>query len=324
MFTRSRPEPARFDPFLHDAGLRRPYQLLFSGAWEELDHAFETDPGSWMATSILVSDAAIETDVFQFYVDAGPSPYALSLLGGAQLRDIPAVAGNGAGHPQRQTREQVMKQVLAAERPLHAAIRLDPLLADPWVHLVTSGRRLRVNLRELRERFENASSRAPFRQDACREYLLGLNGRGGKGNEAMFDFVRWLLDVAPAGSGATLALPMAHLEHGLRGPTGISLDDHLALPATIAQVTEALAHYLEFAPSPIGPAELATLNAFALATTVHDRSSALLVQDCYARIDNRPTSYPWSSLPAGDANVPAVFCRHQRLQLEAASRFADE
>lgn len=326
MYTRSRPEPARFDPFLHDDDLRKPYQVLFKAEWEELDDLLATEPNAWLAASILVNgDAAIEPDVFQHYVAGGPSAYSLSMLGGSLARSsLPPANDPGGQALTQEQRDQLTTRLLAAERYLFEAIGLDHLVADPWVHLLTSGRGLRVSLRELRQRFENANSRAPFRQDACIEYLLGLSGRGGPDDKAMFDFVRWLVDTVPAGAPATITVPMAHIEHGFRRRSRTDLDNHLRKPATVGDLTESLTGYLQHSAIPPGPPELVTLNAFALALVVEDRTSALLIQDCYARIDNRPTSYPWSILINEGAEVPSVFCEHQRHQLEAASRFIDE
>lgn len=300
--------------------------MLFKGDWEELDDLQVTDPRAWLAASILVDeDSAVEREVFERYVAGSPSALSLSMLGGSLVRSCLPSGNDPSGLAlTRRQRDQLTSRLQEAERHLFAAISQDHRLADPWVHLLTSGRGLRVSLRELRERFENANSRAPFRQDACKEYLLGLSGRGGPDDTAMFDFVRWLTDSVDAGAPATITVPMAHIEHGFRRRSRAELDGHLRRPATMADITESLAGYLHHSVMPPGPAELMTLNVFALAVVVEDRTSALLIQDCYARIDNRPTSYPWSMLTSSGAQVPSIFCQHQRHQLEAAGRVTDE
>ena len=110
----------------------------------------------------------------------------------------------------------------------------------------------------------------------------------------MFDFARWLEVEAPAASAARVALPMAHLEHGLGADSERTLTEHLADPETIAELVAGLAAYLDAAPADAGSEHLAVLNAYALAVTVTDERTAALVEECLRRIDNRPTPYPWS------------------------------
>lgn len=323
MPARSRPEPTRFDPFLHDVGLRQTYHLLFKGAWDELDASLTVEPAGWLASSILVSDdAAIETTVFQRFVDGKGSARSLALLGGAQVRDCMAALGSAvgvAGLPVEQ-RTLASQQFLAAERTLHEAIRLDPTLSDPWLHLLTSGRGLNVDLQELRDRFENAHRRAPFRPDACRAYLFGLSSRGGGVDGAMFDFARWLANELSPGHPAVAGLAIAHLEHGLGAESSLTQTAHLAQPETVAELAPVLADFIWDTPTVADPDELMALNAFALALTITDRETAELVRECFHRIDNRPTSYPWSLYE--NEHVPAVFSEVQRAQLRAADRLA--
>jgi hypothetical protein len=318
--SQSRPAPARFDPFLGDTGLRHGYQLLLSAAWDELTQHLEND--IWLLQSILTSeDAAVETIVFQRLADARPSARTLALLGGALVRDAEAVLGpnnrisTAQPSPSRQRAEALLGQ---AEEALQQAIRLRPALADPWIHLLASGQALGLDLPELRARFENAHSRVPFRPDACRRYLHGLSSRGGGSDDAMFEFARWVAAEAPVDSPARQALPMAHLEHGL-GPRTPSLTEHLAADRTIDELGPALNAFLEATPPEASPAELTALNTFGLALTVNDTTTARLVQECYRRIDNRPTSYPWSLYQ--DEEIPAVFAEVQRTQLRSVNRF---
>jgi hypothetical protein len=327
--SQSRPVPTRFDPFLGDTGLRHAYQLLLSAAWDEFTLLLEAEADSWVLQSILTSDdAAIETVVFRRLGEARPSARAFALLGGAQARDAelllnehrldPSLPNRIVDNPSSIRMAEAEALLTQAEETLQQAIRLRPALADPWVHLLATGRMLGRDLPELRTRFENAHSRVPFRPDACRHYTLGLSSRGGGSDAAMFEFARWVDHEAPAGSAARIVLPLAHLEHGL-GPAPLTLSEHLALASTMEELSPALGAYLA-ATSPLaGPPELSLLNTFGLAMTITDASTARLVQECFRRIDNRPTSYPWSLYQ--DEEIPAVFAEVQRTQLRRVSRF---
>ena len=316
--------PSRFDPFFDDADLRNVYQLLLAGEWEDFDLALDTDRQSWLAQSVLTSDdAAIETIVFERLHQAIPSARSLSLLGGAQVRDawnlLDAIDADIDDAGFAEIDGQFQAQLAEAEATLQQAVRLRPALSDPWVHLLSSGRGLGIDLQELRTRFENGHSRVPFRPDACRQYLLGLSARGGGADGAMFDFARWLQAEAPTFSPARVALPMAHLEHGLGDATELTLTEHLSLDDTAAELTPALAAFLLATPTDAGPAQLPTLNAFALAMTVSNPETARLTQECFRRIDNRPTSYPWSLYE--EEEITDVFAEVQRTQLRSAERF---
>ena len=96
--------------------------------------------------------------------------------------------------------QETLKQ---AERDLYDIVRERPSLSDPWVFLLISGRGLGVRLEELRQRFDNAHSRHPFRPDACREYIEGLTEKWGGSQDATFDFARWVEQEAPPDSAAT-------------------------------------------------------------------------------------------------------------------------
>ncbi|MEL6984116.1 MAG: hypothetical protein AAFO29_16950, partial [Actinomycetota bacterium] len=92
--------------------------------------------------------------------------------------------------------DRFVTQLSAAEELLYEVISERPAMAEPWVGLLISGRALQVDLDELRERFENAHSRDPFRPDACIQYLQGLTKKWGGSNVASFDLARWLEDEA--------------------------------------------------------------------------------------------------------------------------------
>ena len=322
MNAESRPAPTHFDPFLHDGELRQAYQLLHKAAWDDLDEALKQDPHGWLLPTILSSeDAAVETIILARYAEARPSGRSLSLLAGAQVRDAftsrSAAKVDAQGGARGQAFESRLQQ---AELVLQQAIGLQPELADPWVHLLTTSRGLGTDLQELRSRFENAHSRVPFHPEACRQYLFSLSRRAGGSDTAMFDFARWLQAEAPPGSPAMVTLPTAHLEHALGSGTPLSLTEHLTRPETGAELTPALADFIRESPSQATPVDLLTLNTYALAMTVTDRETALLVRECFRRIDNRPTSYPWTLYE--NEKITAVFNEVQRAQLRSATRFA--
>jgi hypothetical protein len=313
-----RPGARRFDPFLGDADLRRAYRSLLDGRWAELELALRGEAGGWLLRSILTSDdAAIETVVFRRLAEAASSGAALALLGGAQVRDAWSLVA-GAGGPVA-GRDQLRVQLTEAEAVLEQAAMKELDLADPWVHLLSSGRGLRMGVIQLRDRFEQAQRLEPFRPDACREYLLGLR-RGGGNDPGLFDFARWVEEEAPPGSPAREVLPRAHLEFATGLAPRESLTTHLARPETRDELAAALSSFLEATPVPARPVDLATLNAYGLAMTISDAQTARLTRECFRRIGNRPTSYPWSLYPG--EGIAAVFTEVQRVQLRSADRYA--
>jgi hypothetical protein len=312
--------PTRFDPFLDDADLRRAYRALVDGRWDDFDKMLGQEHGGWLLRSILTSDdAAVETIVFRRFADARPSALALSLLGGALARDAmgveAAAGGSGIAGRSAAAGDGPGPALADAERILRQAANAEPALADPWVHLLASGRGLGIDLGDLRTRYEQAHSREPFRADACRAYLLALRD---KSAPAMFDFAHWVEREAPPDSPAREVLPRAHLELGLSLAHGASLSAYLARPETAAELVPALASFLEAAPQPARPADLPTLSAYGLAMTVSNHPTARLTRECFRRIDNRPTSYPWSLYPG--ETITAVFAEVQRTQLHSADR----
>lgn len=320
----TRKEPAHFDPFYDDDQLRDAYHLLMAGRWNELDAALDSDPDAWVVERVLVSEAAaVETIVFEWYDRANRSARTSSLLAGAQIRDawrmLDGIAADISDAELDALDARFQASLNTAEEGLAEAIRLEPELPDPWVRLLESGRGLGSDLGELRTRFDNAHSRAPFRPDACEQYLLGLSTRGGGADPAMFDFAHWLEAQVEAASPARIALPMAHLEHGLGDDCNLSLTEYLTTDATVADLAPALERFLRATPRSASPAELPILNAYALAMTVTDPNTARLVKECFHRIDNRPTPYPWSLYV--DERIVDVFKEIQRTQLRTAGRF---
>lgn len=319
-----REEPAHFDPFVDDAQLRSVYHLLMAGQWYELEAALDSDPNAWFIEQILVSETtSVETVVFDTYHQTIPSARSVWLLAAAQIRDAWHLL-DGVGPDTSDTEleaidDRFRAELIAAEQLLHDVIRGQSTLPDPWVHLLDSGRGLGVDLGELRFRFDHAHSRAPFRPDACRQYLLGLSARGGGADPAMFDFARWLEDEIPPHYPARIALPMAHLEHGLGDDCNLTLTDYLSTEETVAELAPAFERFLRATPRVASPLELPVLNAYALAMTVTDAGTARLVSECFRRIDNRPTAYPWSLY--FDERIVDVFLEIQRTQLRSASRY---
>lgn len=321
---RPRGLPKHFDPFLDDTDLRQIYRLLLAAKWADFERALRNGPASWLVHTILTSeDAAIETIVFERLHAALPSARTLSLLGGARVRDawgmLTAMDGEIADADLDALDERFQIQLTEAEETLQAAVREQPALAEPWVHLLSSGQGLGIDLQELRIRFENAHSRFPFHPDACRRYVLGLSSRGGGADPPMFDFARWVELEAPAGSPARVALPMAHLEYGLSGTSSVGLTAHLSAETTVAELAPALRSFLDATPSVARPSELGVLNAYALAMTVNGEATASLTAECFRRIDNRPTSYPWSLYE--DERIVDVFAEVQRTQVRSAAKF---
>ena len=320
----ARTPPAHFDPFYDNARLRNVYRLLMAARWDELDASLDSDPDAWFAERILVADTtAVETIVFERYHRARPSTRTLSLLAAAHIRDawalLDTIEADIADDDLDALDARFQDGLRSAEKVLHEAIRLEPARADPWVQLLDSGRGLGVDLGELRARFDNAHSRDPFRADACERYLLGLSTRGGGADPAMFDFASWLDGTVADDAPARVVLPMAHLEHGLGDDCNLTLTEYLTTDETVAELAPALERFLRATSRAATPLQLPVLNAYALAMTVTDTTTARLVQECFRRIDNRPTSYPWSLYV--DEPITDVFGEIQRTQLRSAGRY---
>lgn len=300
------------------------YRLLLGGRWDDFDTALRRHTNGWLVQSILTSDdAAVETVVFERLREAIPSARTLSLLGGARARDawrvLAGIEPDASDRRIDEIDQRFRDELTAAETILQEAVRQQPALTDPWVHLLSTGRGLGIDLQELRTRFENAHSRTPLRPDACVQYTQALSGRSGGDDAAMFDFVRWVEAEAAADSPARVALPMAHLEYGLGSTSPVSLTEHLSYESTLGELTQGLRSFLVATPPAAGPRDLGVLNAYALAITVINAETAQLAEECFGRIDNRPTSYPWSLYE--DENVAEVFAEVQRSQLRSASRY---
>ena len=343
--------PDRVDPFLVDRELRAAYRVLVDGDWRRLERFLEVSPKNWLFASIITGDVVgMETVVFERWVEFKRSPRSRVFLASALIRDAfdeyrrhDGIGANGAitsrglsdddapgadnVHDPSQptidgflseTDDRFVNQLSAAEELLYEVISERPALADPWVALLISGRGLQVDLDELRERFENAHSRSPFRPDACRQYLQGLTKKWGGSNVASFDLARWLEKSTPAGSPAREALPMAHVERGLLQYGTTELSTYLSQPEVVAELSNGLLEFLQTIGTPAPTLSLGVLNAYALAIEVVNPTTAGLATETLARIDNRPTEWPWSVF-ADD--IGSVFAEVQATKLRAASGY---
>lgn len=348
------PRPDRFDPFLADRELRAAYRVMVDGDWRRLERFLEVSSKNWLFASIITGDVvAMETVVFERWVEFKQSPRSRVFLANALIRDAfaeydlhrmyhrvdedgrpgdngitPAVDDGGLDDvhdPAEPTidgflseaDDRFVTRLSAAEELLYEVISERPAMTDPWVGLLISGRGLQVDLDELRERFENAHSRDPFRADACRQYLQGLTKKWGGSNVASFDLARWLEEATPAASPAREALPMAHIERGVLQYGSSGLGTYLAQPEVVAELSNGLLGFLQASPAEAPADALGVLNAYALALHIGTPTAAELMVETLARIANRPTEWPWSLF---SDDVAAVFASIQADQLRAASR----
>lgn len=341
------PRPDRLDPFLADIELRTAYRSLVDGDFARLERFLDISAKSWMFGPIITGDiVGLEPVVFERWVEFTGSPRSRVFSAQVLIRDAfaarrrdldragdgavvagarPVGVGGGQDGPDAmvdgflsEVDERFVTRLSAAEEILYETIGERPAMADAWIALLVSGRGLQVDLEELRERFENAHSRAPFRPDACRQYLQGLTKKWGGSSVATFDCARWIEDETPDGSPAREALPMAHIEKGLLEQGAAGLATYLVQPDVVAELATGLLRFLQAIPSPAPTEALGVLNAYALALTVDSRATARLMIETLARIDNRPTEWPWS-IYADD--VADVFSEIQADQLRFASRY---
>ncbi len=319
-----------FDPFLADRDLRSAYRWLMDGDWRRLETFLDTSPRAWLFTSIATSElVGIETIVFARWADVASSANARTFYAAGLIRD--AFEKRAAFESTtRQSTEFVseaettqavgefQEELKEAERQLYEIVRERPGMPDPWVFLLISGRGLGVRLEELRQRFDNAHSRDPFRPDACREYLEGLTDKWGGSDQATFDFARWIEQEAPLDSASRVVLPVAHIEHGLLDERGTKLSSYLNTAEVVGELVPALESFLRATPSPAPTEALAVLNAYGLAISADSADTAPLVAEVFERIQDRPTMYPWSLYKEG---IAQVFREIQADQLRFAGRY---
>ncbi|MDH3294565.1 MAG: hypothetical protein OER95_09630 [Acidimicrobiia bacterium] len=331
------PRTDRFDPFLADVELRNAYRHLMDGDWRRLESFLDSSPKAWLFSSIITSHlVGIEPITFARWAELAGSPRARTYQAAVLIRDafadraaheaeLAAVA-EGRKVSSQQQLEADGQRVLAdyqdalnrAERELYDVVRERPSMSDPWVFLLISGRGLGVRLEELRQRFDNAHSRQPFRPDACREYLEGLMEKWGGSQDATFDFARWVEQEAPPDSPARMTLPVAHIEQGLLDGGGSNLAPYLNDEAVVTELVTALDSFLRAIPAPAPTESLLVLNAYALAVSADSPDTAYMMTDVFERIANRPTTYPWSLYKE---QIPEVFNEIQADQLRFSSRY---
>jgi hypothetical protein len=302
----------RYDPFLADVELRNAYRHLMDGDWRRLESFLDTNPKAWMFSSIITSRlVGIEPVTFVRWAEVAGSPRARTYHAATVIRDAFELRSNHEARVAegaeanvlvRQQLEAEGEAVVAdyqeslkrAERELYDVVRERPSLSDPWVFLLISGRGLGVRLEELRQRFDNAHSRHPFRPDACREYLESLTEKWGGSQDATFDFARWVEQEAPPDSPARVSLPVTHIEQGLLDGGGANLATYLNDDSVVTELLIALESFLRATPSPAPTESLHVLNAYALAVSADSPNTALLMAEVFDRIAGRPTTYPWS------------------------------
>jgi hypothetical protein len=317
------PRHDRLDPFLADEDLRAGYRALVDGDWKRLERFLDESPKGWMFGPIVTSEiVGLETVTFERWVEFRQSPRSRAFYAAIQIRDAfaarrKAVATESNGHLEAEDQKFVTR-LNAVEEILYEVVTDRPAMADPWITLLISGRGLGVGMEDLRERFENAHSRAPFRADACQQYLQGLSKKWNGSTVATFDFARWLEREAPADSPARDALPMAHIEKGLLDHGRTNLATYLMEPDVVAELATGLLAFLQAIPSPAPTEALGVLNAYALAISANNEATARLVKETFARIDNRPTELPWSIY---DDDINDVFSEIQADQLRFANRY---
>lgn len=337
--------PDRFDPFLGDPDLRGAYQALTGGDWNRVERFLDTSNKAWLFNTIITGPVVdLEIVTFERWCRFKDGPRARTLLAAARIRDAFAAHGidhagaggtaggldetaedhngsrNGSadGSHQLAPSPDLVDRLVRAEDELFQVIAHNPTMPDPWVFLLASGRGLRLDLEELRSRFDSAHSLEPFRPDACRLYIQSLAEKWGGSDLATFDFARWVEQKAPPASPAREALPIAHIEYGLLQGGERALVNHLARPEVSSELMVSLLGFLRSTPRPAFTEVLGVLNAYALAISADGPETSRLLADTFHRIDNRPTVYPWSLY---GSDVTHAFTEIQAEQLKVADRY---
>jgi hypothetical protein len=313
------------DSCLGDEAFRSARESLRRGDWRESTHILATRPDRWLYRSILLglSDDAdgIDTATIRRWTDADPTADTISLLGQALIRDAWRIRGTDYAHSVDPAAWAPFHAGLTeAEGVLAEAVRVDPRSEAPWPGLLTTARGLSLGHDTARLRFEACQARAPFHPPACDAYLQSTCSKWSGDNRLMFQFARFIQTAAPPDSPARTALPVAHYEFVgamRRDNPDFPYMDYFTHPDIVGELTNGLAQFLAATPTPTPPAHLEVLNWYAWAVIPASAQSARCIEECFRRIGDRITYWPWYAMGAGNIRFHATRTRH----LRAAKRF---
>lgn len=311
----------KFDPCLGDPEVREVITRLGQGDWSFVEDAMKRRSDAWLIEDVLGSDSSpIPLSVFESWVGATGSAASLSLLGAAQTRAAWEIRGRTyASEVDASAWAGFHGGLRQADASLLAAVELDPSDAGPWVGLMTTARGLGMGREALRERFDNAHAREPFRPDARAAMLQGLCHKWGGSHDEMFAFARWIHADAEPDSGALGLIHLAHFEYaGAERENGLTPSAHFRTPGVAAEVVAAAEAFLEASPAQAAARHLRPLNMILLSVEPIDHRSAKVTREAVARIAGRPTESPWSMFGDG---VATRFRAVSKQRLAAARSF---
>jgi len=159
---------------------------------------------------------------FDAWVETRPGSGAARLVRGAH-GVVWAWAARGAGRASTVSRDGwalFHQRLRDADVDLFDAARLDAHDPSPWLHMLRTGRGLRIPKNELRGRYDEAESRCPRGWLHNYQYLQGICAKWGGSHELMFSFARDAAHAAPDGAPVIGLVAAAHFEAWLDLPEG--------------------------------------------------------------------------------------------------------
>jgi hypothetical protein len=318
-------EPKRLeDSTLGDPLARRLATELAGGAWPEVEKQLD-QTRDWGRRGFLVQALAEHHGLkgaerqLDAWVKARPDSASAHLVrgrwfiraawdrrGGGGAETVTAAGWKGFG-----------ECLLAADRDLERAARLDPVDPTPWAARVIIAMGDSRGPRA-REWFEEARRRDPWNVPAHRALLSDLCAKWHGSHEAMFQLARESSAKAPQGSGVHGLVPQAHLERWLHaGHFAKSKQEDPWFGRTDG-------YWKEAAVRDEVNAALARLGGERNVTTVHARNAfavALFLMDETVRLrplleglEGQWLEIPWAWLNGGARAAVQAACKQAGIQ----------
>jgi hypothetical protein len=313
--------PARLDPYRSDAEVREVANRLRSGDWAFAEDVLRRRSDSWLVSELLAADdSPVPLSAFEAWSSSSGSALSLALLGRAQVRAAWQIRGSLVAKKVPESAwEGFFSGLEVAERTLMESVNRDPSSSEPWVGLMRTARGLQLGRDELRERFDNAHSRHPFRPDACAAMLQGVCDKWGGSHDEMFAFARWIDADSEPDSAARAQLYIAHFEFFVVTPgSGKLASDYFGRPDVAAELASATESFLRVIPRETAARHLELLNMALLALEPVDARTASLVREVVERVALRRTPLPWAYY-GGDGGK--LFSRTRKNKLAQCRRF---
>lgn len=280
-----------YDPFFGDDEVHNAADALRGGDWIPTMALLRGVDDRSMYLSMLTSET-IDMSAYETWVDAHPTGLSLTMLAMRQMSEAWAI---GRTRPGTRTQEEIdeafLAQLRVADRTVAKACGKDPDFADAWAAAIPIATGLGLGLEAAATRFERAHALQPFHRNATISMLRAHFARWGGSHESMYSFARYVAANTAADSPVQSVLPIAHLEYVAANGRKLS---HFSRAENRDELKKVVVGFLKKAPEGPAPADqLEALNTFvAVLGRMHPLPEEL-INECVARIDNRPTPMPW-------------------------------